>query len=373
MSPLHLGAAPLVAVATIWALAAVAERSLEVAEFGLVDDQPVKLFTLTNATGAKVRIAEYGGIVVSIRVPDRHGVLGDVSLGYERLADYVSDNPYFGTITGRYANRITGGRFELDGETWQLAQNDGENTLHGVIRGFDKVVWAGAPTESGDGVALTYVSPDGEEGYPGELATTVTYTWTDENGLRIDYEARTDKPTVVNLTNHAYFNLADGGAGTVLDHYLTVHAERYTPTDAASIPTGEIVPVAGTPFDFREPRTLRERIADEQPQLRANGGYDANFVLDGDGGLALAATVYEPTTGRAMDVHTDQPGVQLYTGNHFDGRHAGHGGVAYQRHAGLCLETQHFPDSPNQPGFPSTVLRPGETYKTTTVYRFYVR
>ena len=371
MSPLHLGATPL--VATIWAFAAVAERSLEVSEFGLVDDQPVKLFTLTNAAGAEVRITEYGGIVVAIRVPDRNGLLGDVSLGYERLADYVSDNPYFGTITGRYANRIAGGRFELDGETWQLAQNDGENALHGGIRGFDKVVWAGAPTESSDGVALTYVSPDGEEGYPGALATTVTYTWSDENALRIDYEARTDQPTVVNLTNHAYFNLADGGAGTVLDHYLTVHAERYTPTDAASIPTGEIVPVAGTPFDFRAPRTLRERIADDQPQLRANDGYDVNFVLGGDGGLALAATVYEPTTGRAMDVLTDQPGVQLYTGNHFDGRHVGHGGVVYQRHAGLCLETQHFPDSPNQPRFPSTVVRPGETYRTTTVYRFYSR
>ena len=350
------------------------ERSLQVSEFGVIDGTPVKLFTLTNATGAEVRITEYGGIVVAIRVPDRDGRLGDVALGYDRLADYVADNPFFGTITGRYANRIAGGRFELDGKTWQLAQNDGENALHGGNRGFDKVVWEGIPTESGDGVALTYMSPDGDEGYPGRLDTTVTYTWTDDHALRIDYEARTDKPTVVNLTNHSYFNLADGGAGTVLDHHLTVNADRYTPADSDSMPTGEIVPVAGTPFDFRDPQTLQARIGDDHPQLRANGGYDVNFVLnDGDEGLALAAVVYDPTTGRAMTVLTDQPGVQLYTGNHFDGHHVGIGGVKHQRHSGLCLETQHFPDSPNQPGFPSTVLRPDETYATTTVYRFSTR
>lgn len=364
--------AVIAAAACAWSSAA--ERALEVSEFGVVEGRPVKLFTLTNAGGGEVRITEYGGIVVSIRVPDREGRLGHVALGYDNLDDYVADNPFFGAITGRYANRIAGGRFELDGETWQLARNDGENALHGGIRGFDKVVWDGVATASGDGVALTYVSPDGDEGYPGELSTTVTYTWTDDNALRIDYEARTDKPTVVNLTNHSYFNLADGGAGTVLDHHLTVNAARYTPADSASIPTGEIVPVADTPFDFRSPQTLGARIANDHPQLRASGGYDVNFVLDGaDGGLALAAVVHDPTTGRAMEVLTDQPGVQLYTGNHFDGRHIGIGGVRHQRHSALCLETQHFPDSPNQPGFPSTVLRPGETYATTTVYRFYAR
>ncbi|MCY4014242.1 MAG: galactose mutarotase [Gammaproteobacteria bacterium] len=359
------------ATAVLAATASMAERSLEAVQFGVVDGEPVNLFTLTNARGAEVRITEYGGIVVSIRVPDRDGRLGHVALGYDRLDDYVADNPFFGTITGRYANRIAGGRFELDGETWQLAQNDGENALHGGIRGFDKVVWNGVATASGDGVAFTYVSPDGDEGYPGELTTTVTYTWTDDDALRIDYEARTDKPTVVNLTNHSYFNLADGGAGTVLDHHLTVNAARYTPADNESIPTGEIVPVAATPFDFRSSQTLGARIANDHPQLRASGGYDVNFVLDeADADMILAAVVYAPTTGRVMDVLTDQPGVQLYTGNHFDGRHVGIGGVRHFRHSGLCLETQHFPDSPNQPGFPSTVLRPGETYSTTTVYRF---
>ena len=357
-----------------WAWSAAAERSLEVSEFGVVEGRPVKLFTLTNVGGAEVRITEYGGIVVSIRVPDRRGRLGHVALGYDRLDDYVADNPFFGTITGRYANRIAGGRFELDGKTWQLAQNDGENALHGGVRGFDKVVWAGVPLESGDGIAFTYVSPDGDEGYPGELTTTVTYTWTDDHALRIEYHARTDKPTVVNLTNHSYFNLADGGAGTVLDHHLTVNAERYTPADGASIPTGEIVSVADTPFDFGSPQTLRAGITDDHPQLTASGGYDVNFVLDeADAGLALAAVLYDPTTGRAMDVLTDQPGVQLYTGNYLDGSHVGIGGVRHQRHSALCLETQHFPDSPNQPGFPPTVLRPGETYGTTTVYRFYTR
>ena len=350
-----------------------AERSLEVEPWGRVNGQPVQIFTLTNARGAEVRITEYGGIVVSIRVPDRHGVLGHVSLGYDRLDDYVADNPFFGTITGRYANRIAGGRFELDGVVSELARNDGDNTLHGGIRGFDKMVWAGAPTESGDGVAFGYTSPDGDEGYPGKLDTTVTYTWSDESALRIDYQARTDAATVVNLTNHAYFNLADGGAGTVLDHRLTIFADRYTPADGASIPTGAIVSVADTPFDFRDSPTLRAGIADDHPQLQASGGYDVNFVLNGAGQrLTTAALLYAPSSGRAMEVLTDQPGVQLYTGNHLDGRRVGIGGLAYERHSGVCLETQHFPDSPNQPGFPSTVLRPGETYSTTTVYRFFI-
>ena len=365
-------AGALIAVVALSAWSSASERALDTSTFGVLDGQPVKLFKLTNATGAEVSIIEYGGIVARLRVPDRDGRLGDVALGYDTLADYVADNPFFGTITGRYANRIAGGRFELDGKTWQLARNNGENALHGGVRGFDKVVWRGTPTASGDGVALGYMSPDGEEGYPGALDTTVTYTWTDDNELRIDYLAHTDKPTVVNLTNHSYFNLADGGAGTVLDHHLTVNADRYTPADSASMPTGEVSDVAGTPFDFRGAETLGARIGADHPQLLSSGGYDVNFVLNGeDAGLTLAAVLFDPTSGRAMAVHTDQPGVQLYTGNYLNGSHAGIGGVAHAQHSAVCLETQHFPDSPNQPAFPSTVLRPGETYSTTTVYRFY--
>ena len=348
--------------------------SLTVADFGAVDGQPVRLFALTNESGAQVQVTEYGGIVVRIRVPDRNGRLGDVALGFDSLDAYVAANPFFGTITGRYANRIAGARFELDGVAYGLARNNGANSLHGGVRGFDKVVWRGEPTDAGDGIALTYVSPDGEEGYPGTLKTTVTYSWSDANELRIDYRAETDRATVVNLTNHSYFNLADGGASSVLDHEVTIHAERYTPADAEAIPTGEIASVAGTPFDFRRPRTLGERIDTDHPQIRSSGGYDVNYVLDGAGGeLALAATVFEPTSGRVMDVLTDQPGVQLYTGNHLDGSLVGTNGITYPRHSGLCLETQHFPNSPNEPSFPSTVLRPGQTYATTTVYRFGTR
>ena len=355
-------------------LRAAAGVSLTIANFGTLDGQPVRLFTLTNESGAQVQVIEYGGIVVRIRVPDREGRLGDVALGFDSLDAYVAGNPFFGTITGRYANRIAGARFELDGVAYGLARNNGAHSLHGGVRGFDKVVWRGEPTEAGDGVQLTYVSPDGEEGYPGTLTTTVTYSWSDANELRIDYRAETDRATVVNLTNHSYFNLADGGRSSVLDHEVTIHAERYTPADDEAIPTGEIASVAETPFDFRRQRTLGERIDAEHPQMRASGGYDVNYVLDGGGGaLALAATVFEPTSGRVMDVLTDQPGVQLYTGNHLDGSLVGTGGIAYPKHSGLCLETQHFPNSPNEPSFPSTVLRPGQVYETTTVYRFGTR
>ncbi|MDE0007386.1 MAG: galactose mutarotase [Gammaproteobacteria bacterium] len=344
---------------------------MTIANFGAHGGQPVRLFTLTNESGAQVQVTEYGGIVVRIRVPDREGRLGDVALGFDSLDAYVAANPFFGTITGRYANRIAGARFELDGVAYGLARNNGAHSLHGGVRGFDKVVWRGEPTDTGDGVAFTYISPDGEEGYPGTLTTTVTYTWSDANELRIDYRAETDRATVVNLTNHSYFNLADGGAGSVLDHEVTIHAERYTPADDEAIPTGEIASVEKTPFDFRHPRTLGERIDAEHPQMRASRGYDVNYVLDGGGGaLTLAATVFAPKSGRAMDVLTDQPGVQLYTGNHLDGSLVGIGGIAYPKHSGLCLETQHFPNSPNEPSFPSTVLRPGQVYETTTVYRF---
>ncbi len=349
-------------------------RALETSEFGTIDGQPVTLFTLTNGSGAEVGIIEYGGIVVSLKVPDRDGALGDVVLGYDNLEAYIADTPYFGAITGRYANRIANGRFEIDGTDYELPVNNGPNSLHGGIKGFDKVVWKGTPTESGDGVEFTYISADGEEGYPGQLDSRVTYTWTDDNELRIGYESTTDKPTVVNLTNHSYFNLKDAGASTILDHEMMISADQYTPVDATSIPTGEIAALEGTPLDFRQATPIGERIEEENEQLGFGAGYDHNYVVNREGpGLVLAATVHEPATGRTMDVLTEEPGIQFYSGNFLDGHHVGKGGVAYAHRNGFCLETQHFPDSPNQPDFPSTVLRPGETYSTTTVYKFYAR
>ena len=349
-------------------------RAIQTSEFGSIDGQPVTLFTLSNASGASVGIIEYGGIVVSLNVPDRDGNLGDVVLGFDTLDAYVADTPYFGAITGRYANRIAGGKFELDGTSYELPVNNGPNSLHGGIMGFDKVVWKGTPIESGDGVSFSYVSQDGEEGYPGTLESTVTYIWTDDNELRIDYEANTDKPTVINLTNHSYFNLKDGGASPILDHVMMINASHYTPVDATSIPLGEIAALDDTPLDFREPTAIGARIGEENEQLGFGAGYDHNYVINRDAdGLTLAATVSEPDTGRVMDVLTEEPGVQFYSGNFLDGHHIGKGGVAYQHRSGFCLETQHYPDSPNQPDFPSAVLRPGETYKTSTVYKFYAR
>lgn len=351
------------------------KRALVTADFGMLDDQLVKLFTLTNASGAQASITEYGGIVVSIKVPDRDGNLGDVALGYDNLDAYVQDTPYFGAITGRYANRIAAGRFEIDGTTYELPVNNGPNSLHGGIKGFDKVVWKGEPTAPGDGVTFRYVSADGEEGYPGKLDATVTYTWTDANELKIEYLASTDKPTVINLTNHSYFNLKDGGASTILEHELMINADRYTPVaDAGAIPTGELASLDGTPLDFREATVIGERIEEENEQLGFGSGYDHNYVLNASGEeLTVAATVYDPASGRVMEVLTEEPGVQFYSGNFLDGHHVGKGGVGYERRSGLCLETQHFPDSPNQPNFPSTVLRPGETYATSTIYRFSTR
>ena len=371
------GVLAIVLVACSWSPAepeATGMRSIVVSEFGSIDGQPVQLFTLTNDSGSEVAITEYGGIVVSLMVPDREGNLGDVVLGFEDLDSYVTDTPYFGAITGRYANRIAGGRFEIDGTSYELPLNNGPNSLHGGIKGFDKVIWQGEPTETGDGVALTYVSADGEEGYPGALESRVTYTWTDGNELRIEYEASTDKPTVVNLTNHSYFNLKDGGASPILDHELTINADSYTPIDATLIPTGEIAPLAGTLLDFRESTVIGARIEDDEEQLVFGSGYDHNYVLNAaPEGLTLAATVYEAETGRVLDVLTSEPGVQFYSGNFLDGHLVGKGGTAYGHRSGLCLETQHYPDSPNQPEFPSTLLRPGNTYSTTTVYRFDAR
>ena len=351
--------------------------SVEQEPFGTMPDgREIRLYTLTNANGLEMRVIDYGGIIVSLRVPDREGEMEDVALGYDALPDYLEENPYFGAIIGRYGNRIAGGQFTLDGETYQLATNNGPNHLHGGVQGFDKVVWDAEPFEDERGVGLvfTYTSPAGEEGYPGTLTTTVTYLLTDEDELVFDYEATTDAATPVNLTQHSYFNLAGHDAGDVLDHRLMINADAFTPVDATLIPTGELRPVEGTPFDFREPTAIGARIEADDEQVRFGLGYDHNFVLrrenaDADS-LVLAARVTEPTSGRVMEVYTTEPGIQFYSGNFLDGTLTGKDGVVYEQRSGFCLETQHFPDSPNQPDFPSTTLRPGETYHTRTVYAF---
>jgi aldose 1-epimerase len=336
------------------------------------DGTEVQLFTLKNQQGMTATITNYGGIITSLLVPDKTGQLGDVVLGYDSLADYQKDSPYFGALIGRYGNRIKQGKFTLDGKAYQVPVNNGPNSLHGGLKGFDKRVWQATPGTSADGptLKLTYLSKDGEEGYPGNLTATVTYTLTNDNALRLDYTATTDKPTPVNLTNHSYFNLAHGTAQNDLDHVVTLNADRYTVVDNSLIPTGELRAVAGTPMDFRQPHAIGERIA--QVPGAAPGGYDHNWVLNGEG-LRSVVTVYEPTTGRTMDVTTDQPGVQFYSGNFLDGKLKGKGGTVYNQHYGFALETQHFPDSPNQPKFPSTILRPGETLHSTTIYKFGVR
>jgi aldose 1-epimerase len=337
------------------------------------DGKAVELYTLTNPR-AQVKIMTYGGIIVSLRVPDRDGKLGDVVLGYNNLDGYLKSSPYFGSITGRYANRIAKGKFSLNGRDYTLAKNNDENHLHGGLKGFDKVVWEAKElkVKNGVGVALSYLSKDGEEGYPGNLAVTVAYTLTDDNGLRIDYTATTDKPTVVNLTNHSYFNLA--GVGSILDHQIMINADRFTPVDATLIPTGELRSVKGTPMDFTKPAAIGARINQDDEQLKLGRGYDHNFVLNGgDGKLKLAARVFEPTSGRVLEVYTTEPGVQFYTGNFLDGSITGKGGQVYQQRYGFCLESQHFPDSPNQPKFPSTVLKPGQKYTSTTIYKFLTR
>lgn len=333
--------------------------------------EAVELITLTNAHGVELRAMTYGAIIVSLKVPDRAGQLGDVVLGYNSLAGYVKSSPYFGAVVGRYGNRIAKGKFTLDGADYTLAVNNGPNALHGGLRGFDKVVWSADTlrTPEGVGIRFRYVSKDGEEGYPGTLTTTVTYSLTDANEVHIAYEATTDKATPVNLTQHAYFNLAE--KGDILAHVLTLNADRYTPVDSTLIPTGELVPVAGTPFDFTTPHTIGERISGDHQQLKFGGGYDHNFVLTrADTGLALAAVLKEPTSGRVLEVRTTEPGVQFYSGNFLDGTLTGKGGVVYAHRIGLCLETQHFPDSPNQAAFPNTILRPGQTYRSLTVWRF---
>jgi aldose 1-epimerase len=339
----------------------------------IIDGSQVDLYTLKNSNGIEATITNYGGIVVSLKVPDRNGKLGDVVLGYNTLNDYIGSTPYFGALIGRYGNRIAKGRFTIAGVEYQLAQNDDSNALHGGRKGFDKVVWQAEKVDSSEGPALklTYTSKDGEEDYPGTLRCTVIYTLTNKNELKIEYFAETDKPTVVNLTNHSYFNLKDGGASDILGHELMIKASKFTPVDKGLIPTGELKPVAGTPFDFNQPTAIGARVENEDEQLKFGKGYDHNWVLDRPGkGLELVASVYEPNSGRFMEVLTTQPGLQFYCGNSLDGTNKGKGGTVYQHRAGLCLETQHFPDSPNHPDFPTTELRPGEKYRQTTVYRF---
>ncbi len=340
-------------------------------EFGrLPDGTPVELYTLYNSQGLRARIMTYGAIVVSLEVPDRTGSLADITLGYDSLAGYLETTPYFGAVVGRYGNRIAKGRFTVDGQDYTLAANNGENHLHGGLLGFDKVVWSAEPVraDAAVGVKLSYLSPDGEEGYPGNLSCVVTYWITEANELKITYEAATDKATPVNLTHHSYFNLAGQGRGDILGHELKLEADLYTPVDEGLIPTGELRAVQGTPFDFTAPHAIGARIA------QVPGGYDHNFALrSAGGGLALAAQVYELESGRVMEVLSVEPGIQFYTGNFLDGTITGKVERVYNQHYGFCLETQHFPDSPNQPDFPSTILRPGETYQTQTIYRFSTR
>jgi aldose 1-epimerase len=346
--------------------------SISKTPFGTMPDgTKVDLYALTNAGGLVCKVITYGAVITELHVPDRAGRMGDVVLGFDNLEQYIRESPCFGAVVGRVANRIARGRFTIDGKTYTLAINNPPNTLHGGIKGFDKVVWDAEAVDGPDGpsVVLSHVSPDGDEGFPGTLTVKVTYTLTNGNEVRIDYEATTDKTTAVNLTNHSYFNLAC--KGDVLGQVLQLKAGRYTPADAGLIPTGVIADVAGGPLDFTQPKPIgrdMKKIPDK------TNGYDHNFVIDGGGrSVVLAARAQDPVTGRALEVSTDQPGVQLYTSNGLDGRIVGKYGMAYPRYAGFCLETQHYPDSVNQPGFPSTLLRPGETLKSTTIYRFSVK
>lgn len=346
------------------------------APFGATPEgRAVELFTLTNVEGMQVQTISYGAAITSIKVPDRNGELDDIALGFDSLDAYLNNPHYIGVVVGRYANRIANARFTLDGRTYPLAANLAPNSIHGGVKGFDKVAWSAEPFERpGEvGVVFTHTSPDGDEGFPGALAVRITYTLNDANELAVDYHATTDKPTVVNLTQHTYFNLAGEGSGDVLDHELMINADRYTPVNAKIIPTGELASVAGSPFDFRTKTRIGARLSADHPQLKLGKGYDHNYVLNRAGAeLALAARVEEPNSGRVMEVRTTEPGMQLYVGNFLDGKSIGKAGKPYGEYSGLCLETQRFPDTPNQPTFPSATLRPGETYTSRTVYAFSV-
>ena len=343
--------------------------------FGLAPDGArVNLYTLRNNKGAEVGICNYGGLVIFLKVPDRHGKFADVVLGYDNLPDYIKDTPYFGALIGRYGNRIAKGKFTLDGKEYTLAVNNGPNALHGGLKGFDKVVWEARflATHAGPSLELVYVSKDGEEGYPGTLSVKAIYTLTEDNALMLDYVATTDKDTVLNLTHHSYFNLA--GKGDILNHQVMMPADKFTPVDVNLIPTGELKPVDGSPFDFRTPTAIGARIGQEDEQLKFGGGYDHNWVINKPmGQLGLMARVYEPTSGRVMEVWSTDPGLQFYSGNFLDGKNKGKGGWVYKYRNGFCMEPQHYPDSPNQPNFPSVVLKPGQTYRNTIIYKFSVQ
>lgn len=371
-------AASILCLLALLASAAVGQRRAAVKQdpFGTADGKEVSIFTLTNRKGAEAKITNYGGIVVSLKVPDRKGQMDDVVLGFDTLDEYVAGNPpYFGAIIGRYANRIAKGRFTLNGVEYKLAANNDPNHLHGGVKGFDKVVWDARPlkTRTGAALELTYLSRDGEEGYPGNLRARVVYTLTDANELRVDYNATTDKDTVVTLTHHGYFNLKGQGNGDILDHQLTLNASRFTPIDSTSIPLGELRSVKGTPFDFTKQTAIGARIDQDDEQIKNGSGYDHNYVINGRNGvLRRAAEAYEATSGRVMEVWTTEPGVQLYTGNFLTGL-KGKDGKTYARRNGFCLETQHYPDSPNHPNFPTTALRKGGRLRSTTIYKFSTR
>ena len=357
------------------------ETGVTKTEFGNTKEgAQVDLYTLNNGRGLKAKIMTYGGVVTELDTLDRHDKMGDVVLGFDNLKSYLAGDPYFGALIGRVANRVAKGHFKLDGKEYTLAKNNGPNALHGGLKGFDKVIWKAEPLQAKNGVALqlSYLSRDGEEGYPGKLKVTVTYTLTNDNALRIDYKATTDKATPVNLTNHSYFNLGGPGSGDILDEVLTIEADKYTPVDATMIPTGELKSVKGTPYDFTKPTKIGARIDEIKPDTANDnpGGYDINYVLripqqsKEVADPLLAARVHDPKSGRTMEVYTTEPGLQFYTGNFLDGTLKGKNGVVYKKHQALCLEADHFPDSVNHPDFPSTILEPGKTYTQTTIYKF---
>lgn len=346
---------------------------MQIDHFGQTPDgESVQILTLTNRHGVKARVITWGAGLLEMHVPDRHGVLADVTLGFPSLAGYLTRHPYFGVTTGRYANRIAAGKFTLDGRACILTTNDGAHHLHGGVKGLDQQNWRGASGPDRNSVRFTHISLDGDQGYPGNLQIAVTYTLSDENDLRLDYEATTDQPTILNLTNHAYWNLAGAGEGDILGHELTLHAQQFLPVDGGGIPTGEIAPVTGGRMDFTKPKIISKDFAQMTGEP---GGYDHNYVIDHAhaGAMTVAAEVREPKCGRVLTISTTEPGIQFYTGNYLDGTVAGKCGRPYRKNAGLCLETQRFPDSPNRPHFPSTVLRPGQTFRSTTVHRFSTR